>query len=65
MYVTSAFPSHLKRTDFLIQPMVERRSSGPSVQATLLLRKYHSSHSSLERITFSPVSHLVFSWCAQ
>ena len=43
----------------LIQPMVDRRSSGTSVQPILLLRKYPLSHSLLERITSSPVGHLV------
>lgn len=45
--------------DFIIQPMADRKSSGPSVQAILPLLKYHSSHSLLEKITFSAVSHPV------
>ena len=45
----------------LIQPMADRKSSGLSVQALLPLRKYHFSHSLLERITFSAVSYLVVS----
>ena len=43
----------------LIQPMADRKSFGPSAQAILLFRKYHYSHSLLERTIFSRVGYLV------
>ena len=51
---------HGTHADFvLIQRMADRKSIGPSAQAILRLRKFHSLHSLLERIIFSLVGYLV------